>query len=336
LITKNDRDDCLMWDCWASMTFMPALTAADELGLFSALDGPPLATAELAAALSLSERAVEGLTGLLSGLGFLARTETGFALTEVARAHLLPNGPLYWGDFFRLIRERPLSHQQLVDALRADRATAHDETLYALSAADEARAAAFTAGMHNVTLAPSRAAATVGDFDGVRRLLDVGGGSGNFCIELARLRPKIHCAVLELPTVCSVADRYIEAAGLSDRVATIPGNFFLDPWPEGYDAFFFSNVFHNWPYEQCLALGTRAFAAAPAGGRIYLQEMLLDEDKCGPPTVAANTLTMIWAAEGKQFARNEIVALLEACGWRDIDVAPTFGYYALISGTKPE
>jgi len=53
LITKNDRDDCLMWDCWASMTFMPALTAADELGLFSALDGPPLATAELAAALSL-------------------------------------------------------------------------------------------------------------------------------------------------------------------------------------------------------------------------------------------------------------------------------------------
>ena len=49
----------------------------------------------------------------------------------------------------------------------------------------------------------------------------------------------------------------------------------------GYDALFFSNVWHDWNVRTCQWLAARAFAALPSGGRIMLHEMLLDEDGAG-------------------------------------------------------
>ncbi len=328
-------DDKLMWDLWSSYYIMPTLTAADELGLFSTLEKQPLYIEQVADALRLAKRPVEGMLSVLTGAGLLVQADDRFGLSETARTYLLPQSPYYWGGFFRQIRDYPISHEAILKAFKEDSPTVAEQGVYEMTAETEKLAVGFTHAMHAVTLGPGRGSALRGDFDGVSHLLDVGGGSGNFCINLAMEHPQIRCTVMELPPVCKVVDQYVASFKLQKRIKSRPCDFFESAWPTGHDAVFFGNIFHNWDRERCLVLGKKAFDSLPSGGRIYVQEMLLNDSGSGPLTVAANTIVMIFNHDGKQFRPVELKTLLEACGFRDIRITPTSGYYSLTMGVKP-
>jgi acetylserotonin N-methyltransferase len=173
-----------------------------------------------------------------------------------------------------------------------------------------------------------------GHFSGVTRLLDIGGGSGCFAIALAQQYSELTCTIMDLPAMCQVADRYIRNAGAGDRVDTRAVNMFRDEWPTGYDAMFFSNVFHDWSLETCTRLAASAHAALPAGGRIYLHEMLIADGGVGPPTPAAFAMLMLTATRGSQFTFGELKTLLQDAGFVDAAVTSTYGYYSLIRALK--
>ena len=61
-----------------------------------------------------------------------------------------------------------------------------------------------------------------------RRLLDVGGGSGAFDIELCRLYPHLTATVYDLPLVADIAAGKVAEAGLGERIETVAGDFFAD------------------------------------------------------------------------------------------------------------
>ncbi|WP_240041642.1 MULTISPECIES: acetylserotonin O-methyltransferase [Okeania] len=248
-------DDKPLWDTWLSMFHFPTLTVADELGLFSLLDKKPATAEEVATNLSLGSRATEALLGVMTSLGYLVQFKGKFHLTQVSQNFLLPDSPYYWGGILHFMRDNPLSHSELLEAVQNDRSSIYDEKgIWETHEADQEKAEAFTRHMHSQSLTPALGAALRGDFFGVKRLLDVGGGSGAFCFALARRYPQMHCTILELPTVCDIAQEYIAEAGLSDRVDTYVGDFFQQPFPSGYDAILFSNIFHDWGWEKCLHL----------------------------------------------------------------------------------
>ena len=99
--------------------------------------------------------------------------------------------------------------------------------------------------MHAHSFAAAMGMARGGDFTGVRRLLDVAGGAGSFCIALAQRYPQMGLTVLELPAVCAAAEPYLARYGLRERIETVAANMFADPWPAGHDAGFFSNIFQD-------------------------------------------------------------------------------------------
>jgi 3-hydroxy-5-methyl-1-naphthoate 3-O-methyltransferase len=82
--------------------------------------------------------------------------------------------------------------------------------------------------MHGLSFAAAVALAKNADFSGVRRLLDVAGGSGGFSIALAQGNPQLRCTVAELPVVCQVTQRYIAEYGADDRVDTLRLNMFFE------------------------------------------------------------------------------------------------------------
>jgi acetylserotonin N-methyltransferase len=196
------------------------------------------------------------------------------------------------------------------------------------------RARRVASAMQSHSLPAAIALALNGNFDGVTRLLDVGGGSGCFAIALARQHPELRCTVMELPAMCEVAQEYIVAGGVTDRVDTLAVDMFREPWPRGYDALFFSNVFHDWNFETCRWLTERSFEALPPGGRIYLHEMLLDDDGCAPLTTVSFSMLML-GTQGQQFTLPELRGLLEPAGFKDIEAKSTYGYYSLVVGRKP-
>jgi predicted O-methyltransferase YrrM len=330
-------DDKRLWEVWLSYYHFPTLTVADDLGLFNLLDRRPLRLEAIGAALGLSPRAAEALVGVVTALGFLSQHEGLFHLTEVSRNFLLPSSPFYWGGMLHFARSVPVGHEDLKKAIQNDRPREGTmEEMWEVHEMEPDRARAFTSAMHSRSVHLGTAAARrVAGFGTAKRLLDVAGGSGVFSIAIAREHPHIRCTVLELPRVADLAREYIAQAGVGDRVDTCVANMWKDPWPAGYDALFFSNIYHDWDRARCLHLTQKGLEALPRGGRLYIHEVLLADTKDAPLVGVSDSMLMMFFTEGKQRTAGEFASILTEAGFRDPRVIPTHGYYSVIEATKP-
>jgi acetylserotonin N-methyltransferase len=337
-------DDRPIWDIWLSSLWLPSITVADELGLFESLNKNPATAEELAGRLDLSLHGVRPVIQLLTSLGALVVHDGRFQLTPLARDYLLRDSPHFWGHVWSLSIDLSPIHARLRDMLvkapqpAAASAPGRPEPpvkAWESGQIDLERAGRIARFMNSHSMAAAGGLARALSFEGTNRLLDVGGGSGCFSIALAHRNPQIRCTVMDLPAMCRWAQGYIDTAGISDRVDTRGIDMFREDWPRGYDAIFFSNIFHDWSYETCAKLAANAYAALPEGGRVYLHEMLLDDTGTAPRTAAAFSVLMLIGTRGQQFRFVELQQMLEKAGFVDVTVTPAHGYYSLVSGRKP-
>jgi hypothetical protein len=89
-------DDRRLWDLWLSGLHQPAIVAAEEAGLFTALADAPASSADLAARLGFDERATGILVRLLAALRLLIARDGRYHLTDEARIYLVTSSPWYW------------------------------------------------------------------------------------------------------------------------------------------------------------------------------------------------------------------------------------------------
>jgi 3-hydroxy-5-methyl-1-naphthoate 3-O-methyltransferase len=332
-------DDRIIWDTWLSLFNFPVVSVADEVGTFAAISGHAKSTADLAAELKLDARALQVHLGMLAALGFVERREGLWRATAAARTWLHPRADGYAGPLLHRFKSSQPMHAQLLQTLR----TGEGAESYGSVTAEWERgempadlAKMITAFMNAHSRASSTAVAQQPLFAGVRSLLDVGGGSGIFSIELARAWQNLEATVLEIDTICVEAGGYIAAAGLTGRVKTQALDMFTQAWPKGHDAHFFSNIFHDWSEQTCRLLAGKSFEALPPGGRILLHEILLDDDGCGPLPATAFSLLMLMGTRGRQYSLPELRQVLESAGFTDIEAARTGGgYYSLVSARRP-
>jgi hypothetical protein len=65
--------------------------------------------------------------------------------------------------------------------------------------------------------------------------------------------------------------------------------------------------------------------------------MLYNDDKTGPfPVAAFNIVMLLWTPQGQHFSSRELSAMLAEAGFTDIEVKPTFGYWSIVTGRKPQ
>jgi cyclopropane fatty-acyl-phospholipid synthase-like methyltransferase len=201
-------------------------------------------------------------------------------------------------------------------------------------AADPELARRFTAAMHSVSARPAAGLAEVVDFSGVRRLLDVGGGSGALSLAVARAWPNVRCTVWEIPVVCPIATEYASAAGLGDRVTAAPGDMFREPFPRGYDAVLFSQILHDWGEDVWAMLLEKASAALPPGGLLLVHEKLVEADGVSPLANALVNLDMMVWTRGRQLGVSELMGLFGDHGFVDVERRATAGYWSVVTGRR--
>lgn len=332
-------DNRPLWDIWLSGFHLPALTVADELGLFAYLDKSPSGTELIAEQFNLSTRACEALINLLCSLGFLVKRNGLHYPTELARNYLLPHSPYYWGGVLHTVKHMPVSHDMIWEALHRD--TSNDSRLtrpftedWEAKTLSQEQARKFTAKMHSHAFPAAVALAQSAIFHDVRSLLDIGGGSGAYSIALAAAHPQLQCTVADLPQVCPITQQYIDSFGQADRIQTLALDMFKDRWPRGQDAILFSDILHDWERTRCLWLLKNSYENLPAGGRVFVHEVLLNDDKAGPLTANAYSLAMLLVTRGQQFTAGELEAMLAEAGFTNIASAPSHAYYSLICGQK--
>ena len=323
--------DRALYDLQYQRFAAPMAALAQEAGLCELLLEGPRTIPEVAASLKVTPRAAEAMVAVAAALGF-ARHDGGgrFALTDFGGTYLLPASPFRR----RLCPEDDPTLRKLRAAFRSGEPPA--PFAVAMAALPPAEVREFIGRMHALTLPAAGSLARQPVLAGVRRLLDVGAGSGSLSAAVAAVHPGVRCTLLDLPEVCAIAAENISGYGLDDRVVTCPADMFRDPWPGGHDAALFGNIFHDWDPASCARLARRAFEALEPGGRILLHEMPLAEARDGPLTVACFSVAMLLHEKGKQYTLSELEEILAAAGFAGFESAASHGYYHLISARKPE
>ena len=340
-------DDRQLWDLWLTGFYQGTIVAADDAGIFGALAERPATIDELAHRLDFDVRATGIVLRLLAALGLLLLRHGSYQLTDAARIYLVKSSPFYWGHMMRVgvsewhrdtalakLKQKGSAAAAGPEGTPQPSGSGRPADGWAAGEIQIGQAEEVAAAMQSHSLPAAIAAARNYDFAGIARMLDVGGGSGCFMIAIAQAHPQIKATVMELATMCDVAAKYIAAGGAKTQVDTLAVNMFREPWPKGYDAVFFSNIWHDWNFRTCAWLAARAYEALPPGGRIMLHEALLDDDGNGPPPIAAFSMLMLLATQGQQFTFAELKALLEDAGFDDIETRQTASYYSITTGYK--
>ena len=340
-------DDSRIWDVFLSGAYHGAVVAADDAGIFAALNDGPATIQELAGKLDLDERATGVLLRLLAAHGLVVFRNDSFDLTLDARLYLLKSSQFYWGpmlhvgvsSWHRDTLMAKLSQKGSADAvgpLGTPKISGDGRSIddWASGSISLERARDVAMRMHSHSLPAAVGAAKHYDFTGIQKILDVGGGSGCFMIAMAQALPHLRCTIMELPAMCEVAKSYIDSGEVSERVDTIAVDMFRQPWPRGYDAVFFSNIWHDWNFRTCRWLAERTYEALPPGGRIMLHEMLLDNAGNGQKTAAAFSMLMLLATQGQQFTSEELRSILEDAGFAGVETTSTHSYYSITTGYK--
>ena len=335
-------DDSAIWDLWQSQFYLPVATVADEVGTFKALSEAALTTAELAQQLGVNARALAMHLAALCSMGFVEKRLGKWRATHLARTWLHPEAEGYWGHFLRQIDYNEKLRTRLLQSLQSGKRSEASERGSSRPAEWErgtmSREAAhgIAVFMHAHSKAPALGAAAQPVFGELTSLMDIGCGSGVYGIEIARAHRDLKVVLMDLKEMAMEANHYVAAAGMGSRVSTVGVNMFTEKWPTGHDGHFFANVFHDWSDETCRLLAQRSFNALPRGGRIFLNEILMDDEGTGPWPAAAFSLLMLIGTLGKQFSLEEFRDILEAAGFIDIQAMRTGGgYYSLLSARKP-
>jgi demethylspheroidene O-methyltransferase len=162
---------------------------------------------------------------------------------------------------------------------------------------------------------------------GVRRLMDVGGGTGAFLRAVGRAYPDVRLDLFDLPPVVEVARRRFAeegfATGAEGRVTLHPGSFRDDPLPAGPDAISLVRVLYDHADATVEALLARAFAALPPGGRLIVSEPMAGGDR---PNLAGNAYFGLYCMAmrtGRARSPAEISAMLRAAGFARIATPAT-------------
>jgi predicted O-methyltransferase YrrM len=321
-----------------SLAAVDALAVAlVHLDLFTQLAREPADVAAICRRFALHPRPTDVLCTLLVANGLLRRDEAGrLHVTDTASEFLVAGSPGDARGYYASMADKP-GVADVLTVLRTGR-PAHwpgDAAAADWHAAmrTEAFAESFTAAMdcRGRVLAPALADA-VRDA-GIRRLLDIGGGSGVYAIAIVEACPAAEATVFEAAPVDGIARRTIAAAGLSTRATVVTGDMFSDPWPTAHDTHLFSNVLHDWDEPDCRRLLGLSAAALPRDGRILIHDMFLDDDKSGPLWAAEYSVLLSTVTQGRLYATAEIAAWLEPLGLRITSRCPTaLGRGLLVAG----
>ena len=336
---RNSLDDRPVTDVILDGYGYNAVLVAHRLKLFPLLASGPCTLSDVCTALNIKQRPAQAILSAATALGFVQFTDGSYSLTPLSEKYLLDTSPTYMGFWWDLSIDNVsngFSYDPVERAVRTDtQQLVQDEHVFQTVAEQADMARAFTRGMHSASMGPALAWPEALEMGDIKRMLDVGGGSGAHAIGAVTHWPHLRATVFDLDPVCDVAREFIAETGLQDRIETQSGNMWEDAFPEA-DLHFYSNIYHDWSREKGALLSRKSFENLPPGGRIVVHEMLLYDDKTGPlATVGFNILMLVWSADGRQYSGRELAEMLTDAGFRQIKVKPTFGYYSIVTGVKP-
>jgi len=221
--------------------FAAVLGTAMELGLFWLLADKPLSVPEIAQSLNIPLNRCHYWLQILCKLGLLEESGEGYALSTIAREAILNvQSQDTWAfqaredrDLSLYVENLALNISKPMSAWQARKMKPAD--YFQQLEEDPIYTARFTRKLYQIHSSFAEQLASMLDLQGVKRLLDLGGGSGVVSFALLRKRDELTSVVVDVENVCQVGREIALENKIEKRITYLAADFLKDDLPTGFD-----------------------------------------------------------------------------------------------------
>lgn len=303
----------LFFDTINSYQRTAALKTAIELDLFTAIGEGAHTPEAIALRCQASVRGVRMLADFLVVIGFLAKQDGQYGLTQDSTLFLNRHSPGYIGGAVGFIGSPLLLDRfnTLSECVRKGGTVTEDSGLEP----DHPMWAQFARSMGPLMKMQAESIARFlhPDHGRVSKVLDLAAGHGMFGITVARHNPEAEIYAVDWPNVLQVAKEHAEQAGVIEQWHAVPGSAFEVDFGAGYDVVLITNLIHHFDEVTTEMLLRKVRESLAPNGRAVILEFVPSEDRVTPPQAAMFALTMLVGtpagdvytfAQYKQMCRN--------------------------------
>ena len=154
---------------------------------------------------------------------------------------------------------------------------------------------------------------------GVKRILDIGGGTGAFLLAVKNKYPSIEATVFDLPNVINVAkSNHQEIDGIVGHLTFCPGDFLKDDFPSNQDVICLVRVLYDHEDTTVELLLRRIYEALPKGGSLLITEPMSGGGKAMRSSDCYFSFYTLAMTTGKVRSFEEHKAILLKVGFSNI------------------
>ncbi len=307
------------------------LLTAFELELFSFLGDGWKSSEEAAQLAKTNPRATDRLLNALCASGYLVKKKGKFSNTPLTSRFLVKGEPDYLEGLMHQVSLWN-TWSTLTDAVRKGSSVVVRDPV---SGHEVDWLEAFIAAMHMRAIRQAPAVVRLINLKGVKRILDVGGGSGVFSMAFVRARKGITAVIFDLANVTRLTKTYIEAENLGNLISVVGGDYTVDLLVSGFDLVFMSAVIHSNSSEINRQLFRKAFESLNPEGHLVVLDYIMNDDRTSPAVGAYFSLNMLVGThKGDSYTESEVRGWMEDAGFKKISKMKTQFGTDLMTGRR--
>jgi SAM-dependent methyltransferase len=264
---------------WQSALLLNAV----KLDLFSLIPKTGATSETIASQGKFSHRQLALMLHALVAHEFLDKKGDLFFNATDVEAYLNRSSPMFMGqalnyalDLYEPWGKLDLTVREGIPAVSSDRHLGRN--------AEQTRH--FVRAMHQRALAIGPALIAPFDLNGAKSLLDLGGGPGTLSSLLTRKYSGLCATVLDLPAVASEAELILKEQGAGDTVKVVAGSYHESLasvlGDQKFDAVLLSGQMHQESLEDSAKIVAQACKQLRPGGKLYLVDIMVSEEKYSP------------------------------------------------------
>ena len=187
----------------------------------------------------------------------------------------------------------------------------------------------FNDAMTGRSMMDSPAVAMAYNFDGIRSIVDVGGGHGLLLAAILERNTHLRGTLYDMPHVVSGAANG-PLKPVMERCTLASGDMFSSV-PEGADAYIMQHIIHDWPDDLCLKILKLCRKSVKSGGKLLVVDNVIQR---GNDFSLAKflDLQMLVFTGGCERTEQDFRDLFAAAGWRLSRIIPTAAPDSIVEG----
>ena len=172
----------------------------------------------------------------------------------------------------------------------------------------------------------------------VHKVLDLGGGVGDYAIEFVNAKTEIEATIFTYENCAPFTIdylNYIKNREVAQKITVTTGDILKDDFGKGYDLVFLSFVLQNFNIWDNIKLAKKVFESLNPGGRIVIQDLLIEDDRTAPEFNALYSLELLVNTDGGDtYTNSDIWLILKEAWFSKIDSMSTDFGTSLVFGKK--